>query len=312
MSHRIQIAAVALIQAFSSILEAQPESSNPQKEIPILDWPIESVSTGHGFTEGAAIGPDGSVYFSDLENGQILKFDPDSNKTQIWTDKSHFSNGLLISGNTLYACEAAGRSVVSYDLQTGPSSRQILADKFEQKRFGSPNDLALVGDQIVFSSFYWDWILPPDDNAREIHENRSYTLSLKEGTVSKLPQHFETPNGVVFDPIHNQLYLTEMKLSRIYRATVSNGEFGPTELFIDLQAIGKGKPDGMTVDQDGRLYVALYGQSNQLLLLSPDAKPIGVLPTGQLTSNCTITPDGKTLYITAEKTLKRVSLPPSP
>jgi gluconolactonase len=276
-----------------------------------LDWSIESVSEGHGFTEGPAIAADGSVYFSDLDHGYILRFDPGTDTTSVWHDASNKTNGLIIAGDTLYACEAAGRAVVRYDLAEGPRSRRVLADRFDGKRFGSPNDLALVGDRLVFSSFYWKAILDPADTTREIHENRCYVVSLPNGTVSAVPHPFQTPNGVLYDASQQRLYLGDMKENRIYVADVRNGEIGRTRLFIDLAALGKGRPDGMAIDRDGRLFVALYGTSDQVLVLGRDSTPVGVLPTGPKTSNCIVTPDGRFLYVTADHKLKRVSLPPS-
>jgi gluconolactonase len=274
--------------------------------VPVLDWPIEVVSEGHGFTEGPAIAADGWVYFSDLDHGRILRFDPDTHTTTTWNDDSRKSNGLLIVGDTLYACEAAGRAVTRYDLTRGPSSRRVLADRFEGQRFGSPNDIAVVGDQLVFSSFYWKGVLDPANSAREIQDNRCYILSLADHSITALPHAFQTPNGVVYDPSRQRLYLGEMQGNRIYVARADKDGIGPAELFFDLASIGKGRPDGMAVDHAGRLYVALYGMSDQLLILSPDAVPIGVLPSGPKTSNCTLTADGRILYLTADHKLKRV------
>ncbi len=302
---------ILLAFAYHQALANTQSGGGTVKEVPILDWPIEVVSSDHGFTEGPAIDSEGSVYFSDLDNSRILKFDPDSGSTQVWTDESHSSNGLLIIGDWMYACEASGRAVVRYHLDRGPKSRKVLTDQFEGKRFGSPNDLAIIGDTLVFSSFYWKGILRPEDAVREIFENRCYVLSLSNGKVRALPQAFQTPNGVVFDPVRELLYLAEMKETRIYRAKVEDETIGNTELFFDLATIGKGKPDGMTVDPQGRLYVALYGMSNELLVLTPEGDVIGVLQTGRKTSNCAITEDGKTLYITAEHKLKRVRIPES-
>ena len=51
-----------------------------------------------GLTEGPAVAPDGSIYFSDIpfgkDKGLIVRFDPRSKKTSIFTDDSHKSNGL--------------------------------------------------------------------------------------------------------------------------------------------------------------------------------------------------------------------------
>ncbi len=209
----------------------------------------------------------------------------------------------------MYACEAAGRMVVRHHLEEGPGSREVIAERWKGKRFGSPNDLAVFENTLVFSSFYWKGVLRKGDTAREIMDNRCYVVDLEDKSIYAFPQSFETPNGVVFDPKRKVLYLAEMKETRIYRSTVQGAQIGKPELFFDLRKIGKGRPDGMAVDPDGRLFIALYGMSDELLVLTPDSDVIGVLSTGWKTSNCAITPDGKTLYITAENQLKRVAIP---
>src|SRR5689334_14678306 len=65
-----------------------------------------------GLTEGPAVAPDGSVYFTDLpfgkEDGLIVRYDPKTNKTSVFTDKAFKCNGLTfdLEGNLL-ACDGA-------------------------------------------------------------------------------------------------------------------------------------------------------------------------------------------------------------
>lgn len=61
-----------------------------------LDWPIEIVSEGHGFTEGPVLAKDGKIFFTDMDNDNILRFDPSTGITDIWHDKSGKANGLFI------------------------------------------------------------------------------------------------------------------------------------------------------------------------------------------------------------------------
>ena len=65
----------------------------------------------------------------------------------------------------------------------------------------------------------------------------------------------------------------------------------------------KGLPDGMKLDKDGNIFGAGPGG---ILVLSPEAKLLGVIATGVATSNCNWGDDGSTLYITADKNLTRI------
>src|SRR5579862_3736270 len=52
-----------------------------------------------GLTEGPAVAPDGSIYFSDIpvgsDKGLILRFDPKTKQTTVFAADSGKSNGLI-------------------------------------------------------------------------------------------------------------------------------------------------------------------------------------------------------------------------
>lgn len=71
-----------------------------------------------------------------------------------------------------------------------------------------------------------------------------------------------------------------------------------------LAAAGrKGTCDGMKVDREGNLWACGPGG---ILVLTPQAKLLGILNTGTLTANCAWGDDGRTLYITAYRFLLRI------
>ena len=102
-----------------------------------------------GLTEGPTVAPDGSIYFSDIpfgkDKGMILRFDPKTKKTKVFTDDSHKSNGLKFDAKGfLIACEGSdegGRCVSRWDVKS--RKRTVIADRYKGKRFNAPNDLAI-------------------------------------------------------------------------------------------------------------------------------------------------------------------------
>src|SRR5262245_10521369 len=102
-----------------------------------------------GLTEGTAVAPDGSIYFSDIPNGtdkgMILRFDPKTKKTTVFTDDSQKSNGLMFDAKgDLISCEGSdigGRAVSRWNIKSG--KREVIADKYMGKRFNAPNDVAI-------------------------------------------------------------------------------------------------------------------------------------------------------------------------
>ncbi len=287
-------------------------SSYSFAQVPELDWPIEIVSEGHGFTEGPVLAADGKIFFTDMDNDLILCFNPTSGSTEVWHEKSRKANGLFIHENFLYSCEATGRSVVRYNLSQGPDSREVLVSTFQGDSLGSPNDLAIIGDNLYFSEFWLGMYLDETSKKREIFKNRVYSMSLKDHTLDTIASNFELPNGVAVSPDGRQLFIVDYLPNKLYKAEVNRGQVGPMQLITDLNNYELSRPDGLAVSPDGRIFLALYGESEKLIVLAPDGSAIGFLATGYLTSNCTIAENGRTLYITADKKLKRVEIPPFP
>jgi gluconolactonase len=277
-------------------------------QIEELNWPVEVVSEGHGFTEGASLAPDGSIYFSDMDKQNILRFDPLTGQTSVWQAKSGKTNGLYIMDGMLYGCEAAGRSIVRYDLEKGPASRKVLSSMYKGDSLGCPNDLTVIGKNLYFSEFWIESFHKETGATRQIFENRVYALNIKSMKLDSLDFDFDTPNGVASSPDGSHLFVGDISANRLYRSKVIKGKAGPMELFLDLDDLNLLGPDGMTIGADGRIFLALF-RSDGLLVLEPDGSPIGFLATGPLTSNCIFAADDKTLYFTSERMLKRVVIP---
>ncbi|GAB3828864.1 SMP-30/gluconolactonase/LRE family protein [Dactylosporangium cerinum] len=108
------------------------------------------------------------------------------------------------------------------------------------------------------------------------------------------------PNGPAFDADGTTMYLADTPLGQVDRFIVdpNTGELSGREPFLRL-APGEGKPDGMTVDAAGHLWMALWGGSAVRRY-----RPDGVLdrevrlPAAQPTSVCLGGPGLRRLFIT--------------
>ena len=70
--------------------------------------PEASVATTVAFTEGPAQGPDGMLYFTDVTNNRILRFNAATRKHEVFRADSNRANGLLFDGQgRLIACEGS-------------------------------------------------------------------------------------------------------------------------------------------------------------------------------------------------------------
>ena len=110
----------------------------------------------------------------------ILRFDPKTSKTTVFTNKACKSNGLAfdLEGNLL-SCDGAdggGRCVRRWNLKTGQS--EVVADRFQGKRLNSPNDLCVdLKGRIYFTDPRYGGTEP-----RELDREAVYRIE-KDGTV---------------------------------------------------------------------------------------------------------------------------------
>src|SRR5262249_33880663 len=89
-----------------------------------------------GLTEGPAVAPDGSIYFSDIpfgkDLGKIMRFDPKTMKTTVFAEDSYKSNGMIFNSHgELLVAEGAdygGICVSKWDVKA--KKRTVLADRY--------------------------------------------------------------------------------------------------------------------------------------------------------------------------------------
>jgi sugar lactone lactonase YvrE len=107
------------------------------------------------------------------------------------------------------------------------------------------------------------------------------------------------PNGLGWSPDGTVMYLAESIHGTLYRAAfdLEDGTIGP---LIPLVSLPVGLPDGLCVDQEGCIWLALWG-AGQVWRLAPDGTHLAIVPMPvPKPSSCAIGPDG-TLYITSAR-----------
>ena len=298
------------------------------------------VKLNSGLTEGPAAASDSSIYFTDMpfgkDDGMILRFNPKSRKTSVFTDRAFKSNGLAFDAEgNLLSCDGAdggGRCVRRWDLKTGRS--EIVADRYQGKRFNSPNDLCLdVKGRIYFTDPRYGGTEP-----RELAREAVYRVE-KDGTVVEITRDVEKPNGLVLSPDQKTLYLADHnnggnRLSprdpepkrgamKVYAFPLDrDGKVsGRRKTLVDF---GKENGcDGMRVDTNGNLYLAVRSLARPGILVTDAAgKELAFIPTGPthqrglfedwkgIPSNVEfgIGEESDMLYVTVDKSLYRIRL----
>ena len=281
-----------------------------------------------GLTEGPAVAPDGSIYFSYIpfgkEKGTILQFHPKTKETTIFAKDSHKSNGLAFdAGGRLIAAEGAdygGRRISSWNVETG--KRTKLADNYEGKKFNGPNDLTIDSKgRIYFSDPRYLGHEPLDQPIMGVYRIDT------DGSIQRIVSDAGKPNGVCVSPDQKTLYVVSNDngatgFDRLPEdVTTHKGRMAL--MAYDLYTDGTAKfrkilvdyypedgPDGLTVDVDGNLYVAVRDETRPgICVYSPEGKERAYIPTEVPTNIGFGRGDAaQTLYITAGKSLYRIQL----
>jgi sugar lactone lactonase YvrE len=108
-----------------------------------------------------------------------------------------------------------------------------------------------------------------------------------DGTVERLLTGFTVVNGPAFDVAGSLMYLADTPTGRILRYSLDpSGAIVDGGVFISV-GNDEGSPDGMTVDDAGRLWVAMWGGS-RVNCYAPTGERLAAirLPARQPTSVC--------------------------
>ena len=284
------------------------------------DAKIEVLASGYIWTEGPVWVKNGNyLLFSDVPANTIFKWKEDEGvsvflKPSGYTGTGVYSNepgsnGLIINQKgELVACEHGDRRVSSMPLSHG--GKRTLADNFEGKKFNSPNDVV----QHSSGAYYFTdppYGLPKQEKDLGIELPFGVYRIGTDGKVSQVISDLTRPNGLAFSPDEKILYVAQSDPERaiiMAYPVQADGSLGKGKVFYDATPVVKegklrGLPDGLKIDKQGNIFTTGPGG---VLIITPEAKLLGIIHTGEATANCAWGDDGSTLYITADMYLCRI------
>jgi gluconolactonase len=273
---------------------------------------IEVLASGFNWSEGP-VWKDGKILFSDVPENTVFGWKEGDVAASVSLKPSgslsgdgQGSNGLAkdAAGN-LILCQHGERRVARLEKDGSFTS---LADKFEGKRFNSPNDLVIDAKGAIF---FTD---PPYGLKKGTEPDAPYHGVYRLGTdgkVSLIIEDIKWPNGIALSPDQSILYIavSDKDDPRVMAYDLkADGSVEKGRVLFAAKALKsperKGGCDGMKVDTQGNIWTTGPGG---VLIINQEGKHLGSILTGQATANCAWGgEDIGTLYITADMFLLRV------
>lgn len=264
------------------------------------DAEVRLLAGGFKFLEGP-VWLENRLIFSDIPAAKLYAWSPGTGVV-VFREQSFGANGNTIDREgRLVSCEH-GTRVVS---RTTDDRREVLVERFEGRKFNSPNDAVVQSDGTIW---FTDppWGLPRDqwDELMEYGGSWVFRYDPADGSVVPVAKDFERPNGLCFSPDEKYLYIADDARRHIRRFEVTaDGRLEAGEVFAEIDP---GGPDGIRCDAAGRLYSTA---GDGVHVFDPDGTRLGKILVPETPANCAFGgEEGKTLFMTARTGLYAIDL----
>jgi gluconolactonase len=284
---------------------------------------IEVLADGFEWSEGPLwLEQENILLFSDVPKNTIYKWSeakgletyltPSGFTTQEEGNVGEGSNGLLLNAKgELVLCQHGDRrvAVMQASLQTPQANFTTLVDRFDGKRFNSPNDAAYNSKGVLFfTDPPYGLASQDEDSLKEFAFNGVYSLK-SDGNVQLLIDSLTRPNGIITINDSTLLVANSDKMkARWYRYTLKRDSLVAGEVFYDATANAqteKGLPDGLKISGKGIIYATGPGG---VWIFDRQGKVLGKIRTSVAAANCALDQHEKYLYVTASNYLLRIAL----
>jgi len=291
--------------------------------------PTESYTVGQPFTEGATCAPNGDVFFVDQNSSKILRWSVADHKLSVFMHPSGYANGMSFDAhgnliacaderNELWSISITETETIPYPKKVNPDVGErptgatitlpkhtvILEGHYDGKPLNGPNDVWIQPDgSIFFTDFFWprEWWTPGRGEEQDMQT--VYYLSPDRKTLTRaIPEFLSTkgqparPNGIVGTPDGKTLYVADLGGRETWSFAVQ-----PDGSLTDKKLVCSFGSDGMTLDNQGNLYLSVYGRTPGVTVVNvKSGQQIGFIPVPEAPANmCFGGPNHDTLYITA-------------
>ncbi len=266
---------------------------------------VEVLADGFQFTEGPLWCPDGSILVQDIKAEATYRIRP-GHPAELVRSATRAANGqTFTAGGRIVFCEQNGRRISMMSIDG--THVETVAETWAGKHLNSPNDIVSRSDGLIYFTDPPYGVAPAD---RALHFQGVYALDLARGDGPRLlADDFEKPNGLAFAPDEQTLYVCDTARYHVRAFSVEpSGSFtiGSSRVFARVDPEQPGGPDGIKVDREGRVYVAV---AQGVWVFDPSGRLLGILALPKRPANLAwCDPDGSRLAITAVDTVYSIRL----
>ncbi len=229
-----------------------------------------------------------ALYWVDIKGGHIHRLDPETGEKRTWTPAQQPCSLAPAAGGKFVGAFRNGFVEVAFE------DGKLRVEAIDDPERGLPNNRFNDGKVDPQGRF---WAGTMDDNELD-PTGVLYRLD-PDLSWSRQDDGYVVTNGPAFSPDGRTLYHTDTFDGLIHAFDLApDGSIANKRPFIRIPA-DHGYPDGMTVDAEGCLWVALWGGWG-LSRFDPNGEPCGRigLPVAQVTSCAFGGPDLAQLFIT--------------
>lgn len=275
---------------------------------------VDRLYTGCIWSEGPAYFPaHRSLVWSDIPNNRLMRWDEITGEVGVFRHDSNYTNGNTVDREgRLVSCQQGGRRVVRTEHD---GSQTVLVERFNGKRFNSPNDLVVRSDGSIWftdPSYGIDSNFEGFKGESEIGSDNVYRIDPASGAVDCVADDFRRPNGLAFSLDEKKLYIVDSggvrfpdnrRHIRVFDVQSDNSLAGG-DVFAECS---NGKFDGFRLDDAGRIWTSA---ADGIHCLEPDGTLIGKILVPEGVSNLVFGgPRNNRLFITATSSIYSVLLP---
>jgi gluconolactonase len=260
---------------------------------------LDKIAGDFGFTEGPVWDDSGFLYVSDEEKNKIYRVFRDGRREEVISLGDPDGN-TYDRQHRLIDCASVLRAIIAV---TPEGKYTLLADRYEGKKFNSPNDVMIGPDgAMYFTDPTLDLV---KGEQQEIPFQGVYRLDDK-GNIRLLTKDLAQPNGLAFSPDGKHFYVDDSEQRNIRVYDVAGGGILTNGRIFGEEPGGRheGVPDGIRVDRNGNLYVT---GPRGIWIWDPQGHHLGTVEMPEQPANLTWgDSDFKTLYITATTSVYRL------